>query len=217
MKTSEAGINLIAGFEGFRAERYLDIVGVPTIGYGETKASIVARGRISESEARKLLRQRVDRDFAPAVQAAIERPINQHQLDACVSLAYNIGTGGFADSTVVRELNAGNVRAAGRAFMLWVKAGGQTVEGLVRRRRAEVALFQRDVVEPVAYSDKERYLMRLAAAKGIEPRRRARARDWLAAQQGEIARRARGDGWATADRSRRFRGIRKALGLGRPQ
>lgn len=214
MRVSDAGVALIAQFEGFRADRYLDAVGVPTIGYGETRPDIVARGHISESEAKQLLRRRVDRDFAPAVEQALTRPASQHQFDACVSLAYNIGTGGFAASTVVREFNTGHIRKAGQAFLLWVKAGSQTLEGLVRRRRAEMVLFLKAVVVPVRFTDKERYLLRLLAANhGLSERRRLRARDWLRSQAVLIQRRARAQsgGWAKADRSRRSRGIRKGL------
>lgn len=216
MKVSDAGVNLIAQFEGFRSKRYADVVGVLTIGYGETRSDIVAKGTITEHDARNLLRQRVDKDFGPSVDRALTRDPTQNQFDAMVSLAYNIGQGGFAGSTVVREFNRGNVRKAGQAFMMWVKAGGSTIEGLVRRRRAEVDVFFTASVKPVQYSDKERYLMRVAKEKGVSERRRVRARDWLLAQQRNIARIARrkGEGgWDRYDRSRRFQGIRKRLGI----
>lgn len=217
MRVSDDGIALIAQFEGFRADRYLDIVGIPTIGYGETRSDIVAKGHISEPDARKLLRLRVDRDFAPAVARALGRTPSQHQFDACVSLAYNIGTGGFGSSTVARELNAGHVRKAGQAFMLWVKAGGRTIEGLVRRRRAEMQLFLTATIPPVRYTARERYLIRLVKLEGVSARRRVRARDWLLAQQHNLVRLARTKGqggWGRADRGRRFQGIRRALGIG---
>lgn len=206
---------MIAAFEGFRADRYLDVAGVPTIGYGETRSDIVAKGRISEGFARRLLRQRIDNDFAPAVDRSLTREPNQHQFDAMVSLAYNIGTGGFADSTVAREFNRGNARKAGQAFLLWVKAGGRTIQGLVNRRRAEVKLFFTATPPPIKHSDKERYLMRLIAQEGISERRRIRARDWLIVQQKVLGRLGREQSWTKRDRGRRFQAIRKALGIGR--
>jgi lysozyme len=79
--------------------------------------------------------------FEAAVNKAVTRPMTQNQFDACVSLAFNIGAAGFATSTVVRKLNAGDTAGAADAFRLWNKAGGQILQGLVNRREAERAQF----------------------------------------------------------------------------
>lgn len=68
-----------------------------------------------------------------------------NQLSAAISLAYNIGTGAWCRSTVDRRFDAGQWRAACDAFLMWNKAGGQVVNGLDRRRRAERDLCLKDL------------------------------------------------------------------------
>lgn len=149
LQLSNAGMALIKQFEGFRSAPYRDAVGVPTIGYGNTyyldgrKVSMSDKP-LTKDEAHQLKMDITNRDFAPAVRKALASSkvaITQNMFDACVSLAYNIGVGGFARSSVVRHLNAGNKQAAADAFLLWNKAGGKVLKGLDNRRRAERALF----------------------------------------------------------------------------
>ncbi|MES2384549.1 MAG: lysozyme [Pseudomonadota bacterium] len=149
MKISDAGLAMIKGFEGFRAHAYQDIVGVWTIGYGET---IMPDGRpvragdvLPEHVALERLRARCDEHFGLPVRAAGRGVLSQHQYDACVSLAYNIGTAGFATSTVAKRLRTGDTLGAGAAFLLWNKAGGRVVQVLVRRRAAERRCFDTGV------------------------------------------------------------------------
>jgi lysozyme len=63
------------------------------------------------------------------------------RLGAMVSLAYNIGVAGFADSSVRRRLIAGDVQGAADAFRMWRFAGGRELPGLIARREAERAVF----------------------------------------------------------------------------
>ena len=70
-------------------------------------------------------------------------PLAQHQFDALVSFVFNVGGGAFRESTLLRELNAGDYDAVPRELNRWVKAGGRTLPGLVRRRGAEGVLFSR--------------------------------------------------------------------------
>jgi len=142
---NQAGVNLIKQFEGFRSTFYNDIVGVKTIGYGSacnSRDCSKIRPPISEATAAKMLKDDIDRSYGKCVRDRVRTKINANQYSALSSLVYNIGCGGFAESTVLRELNAGRIPQAASAFMMWVKAGGVTVQGLVNRRRAEVALFK---------------------------------------------------------------------------
>jgi lysozyme len=68
---------------------------------------------------------------------------NQGLFDACVSFAYNAGLGNFQRSSIRQRINRGesNERIAD-AFMMWTKAGGRELKGLVRRRKAEIAFFK---------------------------------------------------------------------------
>jgi len=144
MKTSQAGIALIKNFEGLRLQAYQDIAGIWTIGYGSTKD--VRRGdTCTEAEAVQMLADDL-KPFEAAVGKAIGKAkTRQAQFDAMVSLAYNIGSGNFARSTVLRDHVAGLYPQAANAFRMWNKATvrGQlvVVNGLTRRREIERNLY----------------------------------------------------------------------------
>jgi lysozyme len=145
MKINPATIQLIKEFEGFRAETYLDSVKVPTIGYGTTASAgvgIVPKPgmKISEAQATEYLIAALNK-FAGQIAPLLKREPTENQYGAMMSLAYNIGPTGFARSSVLRRFNEGNIPAAADAFLLWNKAGGRVLKGLVRRREAERALF----------------------------------------------------------------------------
>lgn len=140
-----AGIALIKEFEGCKLTAYKDAVGVWTIGWGTTAAakvgiSPVAGMTITQAEADAYLEKTIAK-FAPGVSAAIRNNVTDNQFAACVSLAYNIGVPRFAASSVVKWINAGDFDKAADSFLLWNKAGGKVLKGLVRRREAERALF----------------------------------------------------------------------------
>lgn len=134
-----AGLALIKSFEGKRLTAYKCPAGVWTIGYGSTGPHVRPGMTISEAEAEALLRKDLAR-FENTVAAALPNA-TQNQFDAMVSLAFNIGSAAFAQSTVVRRAKAGNHAGAADAFHMWNKAGGQEIAGLVRRRAAEAALY----------------------------------------------------------------------------
>jgi len=137
---SKRGLAIIKDFEGCRLTAYQDVVGVWTIGYGETK-DVYPGMTITQDQAEAMLRTRIAQDFEPGVLVALSRQPTQQQFDAMVSLAYNIGTGAFGKSTLVRKFNAGDMQGAADQFLVWNRAGGKVVSGLVRRREAERALF----------------------------------------------------------------------------
>jgi len=66
---------------------------------------------------------------------------HQSKFDAVVSFAYNAGLGNYQRSTIRMKVNREDWQGAADAFMSWTKAGGKEVAGLVKRRKAEVALF----------------------------------------------------------------------------
>lgn len=147
----EAGINLIGQFESFVPHPYKDSGGVWTIGYGST---YYPDGRsvkpndppITKQQALDMKKHIIARDFVPAVRLALAKPIadglvNQNMFNAAVSLAYNIGVKAFANSSIVRNLNKGQVQAAADSFLLWNKDNGQIIKGLVNRRKVERDLF----------------------------------------------------------------------------
>ena len=145
MKISPRGLELIKDFEGFSSTSYLDVVNIPTIGWGNTyyeNGTKVKLGeQISKTDALKLLEVVANRDFADKIFPAIKVKVTQSQFDAMVSLAYNIGTGAFLKSTLLKKVNAGDFAGAGEEFLRWNKAGGKEVLGLTRRREREKQLF----------------------------------------------------------------------------
>lgn len=148
-RTSENFTNLLISFEKEVLTGYLDPVGIPTIGIGH----VILKGEpykvgqtITREESRRLFKK--DTEWAvTAVNRLVTRPLNQNQFDALVSLVFNIGEIGFSNSTVFRETNRGNFRAAARAFALWNKAKGRVLKGLVRRRKVEAELFLRPMAK----------------------------------------------------------------------
>ena len=140
MKPSERGLALIRQFEGLRLSAYRCAAGVLTIGWGTTKG--VKMGlEITRDEADRLLLEDAQR-FADHVKALVKVPLNQNQTDALAALVYNIGPSAFAQSTLLKRINDGRHDLAASEFERWVNAGGKRINGLVRRRAAERALYE---------------------------------------------------------------------------
>ncbi|NGP43187.1 lysozyme [Acinetobacter sp. GC2] len=144
MHVSPSGVDLICNFEGLRLKAYDDGVGVWTIGYGTTKypnGIRVKKGDTCTLDQAKAYMQNDLKSFEQTVNNTVKVPLNQNQFDALVSLAYNIGSTAFKNSTLVKRLNEGNYKAAANQFNVWVNAGGKRMQGLVNRRAAESTLF----------------------------------------------------------------------------
>ncbi|WP_313564406.1 lysozyme [Acinetobacter sp.] len=144
MHISPSGVDLIRNFESLRLNAYDDGVGVWTIGFGTTKypnGIRVKKGDTCTLEQAKAYKQNDLKSFEQTVNNTVKVPLNQNQFDALVSLAYNIGSTAFKNSTLVRQLNEGNYKAAANQFNVWVNAGGKRMQGLVNRRAAERTLF----------------------------------------------------------------------------
>jgi lysozyme len=146
MKMTEDGLALIRQFEGFRSTAYRCPAGAWTIGYGHTSQvgppQVTPGMTISEAEAQRILAADVQR-FAHDVRSALSREISPAQFSALVSFAYNVGSGAFRGSSVLKAVNDGRFSEVPRLLKLWVKADGRVLDGLVRRRMAEGELFSR--------------------------------------------------------------------------
>ena len=144
MHVSPSGVDLICNFEGLRLKAYDDGVGVWTIGFGTTKypnGIRVKKGDTCTLDQAKAYMQNDLKSFEQTVNNTVKVPLNQNQFDALVSLAYNIGTNAFSKSTLVKKLNANDIRGAADQFDVWVNAGGKRMQGLVNRHAKEKALF----------------------------------------------------------------------------
>ncbi len=141
MKTSQVGIALIKGFEGFCAKPYLCPAGKNTIGFGHLIQEGELFHDVSEAEAEVLLANDLD-EAEDAVLRLVKAPLNQHQFDALVSFVFNLGEGNFKGSTMLRYLNAGKYDAAADQFKRWCYVNHQVSKGVASRRNAEADLFR---------------------------------------------------------------------------
>lgn len=143
--TSAKGIEFLMREEGSIPYAYNDPKGFATFGVGHLLhlSPVTASDEHhwgSPSNPRKDLVIPTLRDdlkeFEQAVRMAVKPALKRHQFDALLSLAFNIGIGGFRTSTVVKRLNAGHFASAADAILMWNSAGL-----LSARRRRERTLF----------------------------------------------------------------------------
>jgi len=128
----------IAVHEGYEGNAYQDIVGIWTIGFGTTEG---VRPNQTITPVAALQRKLTDvQKFEGALKQCVTVPLSQNEYDAYISLAYNIGSGAFCNSTLVRLLNQGQYDMACQQILRWNRAGGKVVQGLVNRRQAEYKL-----------------------------------------------------------------------------
>ena len=140
MKISLEGLSLIKKFEGCKLEAYKCYAGVWTIGYGHTTG--VKEGDVcTQEEAEKLLRGDIFK-FEEYVQDSVKVDLDQSQFDALVAWTFNLGPGNLRSSTMLKKLNNGEYESVPFEMRRWNKAGGKTLDGLIRRRQAESLLFE---------------------------------------------------------------------------
>ena len=166
MKLSEAGATLMHQYEGYRTKPYLCPAHIWTIGYGHVlyqdqirlpvvrvdgkdTAMIRKEMPLKPEDNRVWTKEEIEKLFADDV-ASFERGVlrlapvvldRQGAFDACVSFSFNAGLGNFQRSTIRMKTNRREWDAAAEAFMQWTRGGGKELPGLVRRRKAEKALF----------------------------------------------------------------------------
>lgn len=137
---SAAGFVGVLGWEDYRERAYDDGVGVQTYGFGTTRkpdGTPVRHGdTIKPVDAVKHAHRELTQ-FEGAIKRCVTVPLYQHEYDAYVSFAYNVGPAAFCSSTLVRKLNAGDYEGACNELPKWVYAGGRKLQGLVNRREAE--------------------------------------------------------------------------------
>lgn len=139
MKISKKGIELIKKYEGLRLTAYKCPSGIWTIGYGHTKD--VTKGmHITGKQSEELLKEDL-KVFEDAVNNYVKVPLNQNQFDALVSFSFNCGSSALKRSTLLRKLNARDFSGAANEFLKWNKSNGIILDGLVKRRKDERALF----------------------------------------------------------------------------
>ena len=145
MRTSEAGKEFIKDFEGCKLEAYQCSGGVWTIGYGHTR-HVQEGDKITNKEADAFLVKDIE-----MVEHHVDRLVNVHLLrnewDSIVSWCFNLGCGNLRSSTLLVQINEGNLDKVAEQIVRWDKAGGKVVAGLTRRRKAEADLFDNAVYD----------------------------------------------------------------------
>jgi lysozyme len=165
MKISEKGEHLMHFFEGYRNKPYRCSAAIWTVGWGHAmyadqlnlpnvrkegytgliRSDYQLKGednRVwSKDELVNLFKVDIDTFERGVIRLSPTLASHQSKFDAVVSFAYNAGLGNYQRSTIRMKVNRGDWEGAAEAFMSWTKAGGKEVAGLVKRRKAEVALF----------------------------------------------------------------------------
>lgn len=146
MVLDNKGYLLITKFEGLKLKPYLCSAKIPTIGYGNTyytdgKRVTLLDKDITKQEAFDMFKEVANR-FAKRVDTLVTSNINQNQFNALVSFAYNVGTGNFSSSTLLKKVNRNpDDLTIKDEFLRWNKAGGKVLNGLTNRRNEEADLY----------------------------------------------------------------------------
>jgi GH24 family phage-related lysozyme (muramidase) len=165
MKISKAGEDLMHFFEGYRNKPYRCSAAIWTVGWGHAmyadqlnlpnvrkegytgliRSDYQLKGednRVwSKDELVDLFKVDINTFERGVLRLSPDLVNHQSKFDSVVSFAYNAGLGNYQRSTIRIKVNRGDWDGAAEAFMSWTKAGGKEVAGLVKRRKAEVALF----------------------------------------------------------------------------
>lgn len=165
MKISDKGEQLMHFFEGYRTRPYRCSAAIWTVGWGHAMYADqlalpnirkegytgLTRGdyQLKEGDNRAWSKDELVELFKKDIEL-FERGVlrlspnlvnHQNKFDAIVSFAYNAGLGNYQRSTIRMKVNRGKWDDAAHAFLMWTIAGGKEIKGLVKRRKAEQALF----------------------------------------------------------------------------
>ncbi len=157
MRVSQKCIEQIKKDEGVRSKPYQCPALLWTVGVGhvidpnhakvplaERKALPIPTGwdrTLSADEIDEILRKDLNR-FEQGVERLIKVPLTQGQFDALVSFSFNVGLGNLQNSTLRMKVNRSEFEAAAEQFLVWTKAGGKVLPGLVKRRTHEKEMFE---------------------------------------------------------------------------
>ena len=137
LSLSAAGLLAICGYEGFSDTVYIPVPGDgPTAGFGHKDSRLRVGEIVTSAQALAWLGSDV-KTAEEAVRRCVRVPLYQHEFDAYVSFAFNVGGGAFCSSTLVKKLNAGDYAGACGELKRWIYSGGVKYGGLEARRKME--------------------------------------------------------------------------------
>lgn len=154
---SAAGLVGIAVDEGYTQKAVADPVkgvAVPTVGFGSTDGVRMGDSITPQAALQRTMRE--VKSFESAIKRCVHVPLFQHEYDAYVNLAYNIGPGAFCGSTIVKRLNAGDYSGACDAILNWRRVGdvdcslpgNKSCRGLWERRQRTRRQCLGEAVQP---------------------------------------------------------------------
>jgi len=144
MNVTPEFFDMVAFFEGCKLSAYTCPAGIVTIGYGCTfyeDGKPIKLGDVITKERAKELKLNVLQGFIKELKSLLIKDYTDYEFSAMLSLLYNIGGRNFSKSSVLKYFNQGDKNMAAESFLLWDKAAGKVLLGLVRRRRAEKCMF----------------------------------------------------------------------------
>lgn len=137
------------GVEGRVYEPYKDVAGVWTVCDGHTGSDIIKGKKYTDRECDRQMWN----DLKPvkqAVDSMVKVPLGEYQRAALYSFTYNVGTGAFSKSTLLKRLNTGDVDGACEELRRWIYAGGQKWRGLMNRRDMERTMCLAESIDDLA-------------------------------------------------------------------
>jgi lysozyme len=133
---SATALVAIALHEGYRENAYVPMAGdIPTIGFGTTSG--VKLGDKTSPEKALQVALRDIQKFEGALKQCVKVPLTQGEYDVYISLSYNIGSGNFCRSTLVKKLNGQDYEGACKEILRWDQFQGKRLPGLTKRRQEE--------------------------------------------------------------------------------
>jgi len=146
MEVNKAGKDLIKQYEGCKLKAYKCPAGLWTISWGLTfypDGRKVKEGDVITQQQAEEYFDGVVNDFAKQVDVLVKSNVTANNFSAIVSFTYNVGIGNLKKSTLLKKVNANPKDATIPAeFRKWVRANGEVLKGLVRRRDAEAKLYE---------------------------------------------------------------------------
>ena len=146
MEVNKAGKDLIKRFEGCKLKAYKCPAGLWTISWGLTfypDGTKVKEGDVITQERAEQLFDIVLNEFAAKVDGLVKSNVTANNFSALVSFTWNVGVGNLKKSTLLRKVNANpKDKTISAEFKKWVRANGEVLKGLVRRREAEAKLYE---------------------------------------------------------------------------
>lgn len=139
MTPSRELVDFVAGWEGFEPKAYRDGGGVWTLGYGRT-LGVGPGDTCTMAQAKEWLLADLARHWEGLAKYLTREP-SQQQADALLSLAYNCGVAAVGPSGTVARFNAGKDQECADRFLFWDLDNGVHVPGLLKRRKAERAIY----------------------------------------------------------------------------